>query len=407
MPRKGQLVPITDTTGYQVKDVYVPEVKPGILALNPYYEAGKFSGIAPIEYAITPTQSPEQAKARYDQALNDTTTPRVDAQGNPIQPTQPASAPASTGLQVPQQQGGGLQFELYLSPDGKTVVDNNGNYVSFDDYKRITGQQNVPDKQINWSFVQKTPPSGTGLPGTPAGNPTGATGGTTSGGTEGTPSSTAPPVQLTGIPQLDDILTHLNDYLTNLEQQGKKINPNIEIDPATVQKFLDQATTEISPYYASQIKAVQDDLSRNLQTLQKSYELQKKQDEANFKQALSQKQENLAGTGLAFSGVRGQQEQQALEAENRKLEMSGLNASSQAAGAVAQAAQQIGSRNLPGLPTLNTATATTAGYTPGRNLDFYTPSTTTGSLERDQLTAIENRKNQLEEAERQRRILTT
>ena len=55
---------------------------------------------------------------------------------------------------------------------------------------------------------------------------------------------------------------------------GQTINPNIEITPDTVQQFLDQATSEIDPYYQNQIKVIKNDLSRNLSDLATKYNKQ-------------------------------------------------------------------------------------------------------------------------------------
>lgn len=106
----------------------------------------------------------EQAKVASGELV-----PVKDALGNTLYV--PAGSPADLALQNPasaniagnyptgatqgtQSTPSGLGLELYLDPDGQTVRDNQGNYISVDDYKRITGQSNTPNEQLNWSFVK-------------------------------------------------------------------------------------------------------------------------------------------------------------------------------------------------------------------------------------------------------------
>lgn len=232
---------------------------------------------------------------------------------------------------------------------------------------------------------------GSGGTGTGSGGGSGGNGGYGAGGATGsggTGAGGASPYS-TGDPTLDGILQRFEKYIADQTAAGNKFNPNIELDPATVQKFLDQATGEIEPYYQNQIKVIKDNLSSNLSDLQKSYELNKKQSEAQFKTGLATKRENLAGSGLAFSGVRGQQEKSAVDAASLEQEQEALSTTNKLRGALQDAESKIGSRNLSSLqfPNMTEFQATAAGeggFTAGRTLNFAPVGDVTGSIEYNQ-----------------------
>ncbi len=202
----------------------------------------------------------------------------------------------------------------------------------------------------------------------------------------------APPFQeegefpSTGDPALDAILAQLQAQIQAQQEAGQMINPKIELTPSEVKKFLDQATGEIDPYYAEQITSVRQDLDRNLDELEQSYQLQKKQYESDFKENLGSKREDLAGVGLTFSGARGQQEKALVENQGRQLEASAAAAGSRAAKAIADTESKIGSRNLsslsmPNLVEYGASTEGTGGLTARRTLNFGTQGNVTGDLE--------------------------
>lgn len=199
-----------------------------------------------------------------------------------------------------------------------------------------------------------------------------------------TPTPTAAPqTGTTGDPTLDGILGALQGHIDTQLANGQKINPNIEITPSTVQQFLDQATNEIDPYYKNQYNVIKSDLSRNLDVLSKSYDINKRQNENQFKQDLNNKREQLAGNGLAYSGFRGQQEKQLATDANLNNESAALKAGSAASDAISAAEKTIGSDNLPGnYPSLSEYGASTAGsgsFNPTRTLNFGPIGGITGS----------------------------
>jgi hypothetical protein len=215
---------------------------------------------------------------------------------------------------------------------------------------------------------------------------------------------------VTGNTQLDEILTRMDKMIQDQAAAGNQFNPNIEITPDIAQKFLDQATGEVEPYYSGQINAIKGDLSRSLTGLQKQYDLNKRDAEAQFKSDLSAKRESLAGAGLAQSGFRGQQEQQLAQGTNRTMEGLGLNVENQAGNLLSSANKTIGSGNLLDLnmPVLSQYQANTAGaggLTVGNSLDFGTPTNLTGSLQYSQSGDIRSLSDYLKQQEVQRKTL--
>lgn len=219
-----------------------------------------------------------------------------------------------------------------------------------------------------------------------------------------------PTTSATGDPTLDGVLQELDKYIQTQAANGSKFNPNIELTPDVVKQFLDQATKEISPYYAGQINAVKDQLTNSLSNLQKNYDLQKENQLASFQKNLSNTRENLAAGGAAYSGFRGQQEQNLAQGVDRSLTGLGLDTAASANNALSTARQAVGSTGLPKLPTFSGYTADTTGtgsFTPTRSLDFNTFSAPlTGELQYNQNRDITNLTDYLKQQEVNKRVLS-
>ncbi len=214
----------------------------------------------------------------------------------------------------------------------------------------------------------------------------------------------------TGDPNLDAILSEMQKRIDAAQAAGQMINPRIELTPAEVKKFLDQATDEIDPYYAEQVKMIRADLDRNLDELNQSYEQTKEQYQADFQKNLGSKRESLADTGLAFSGVRGQQEKSLVDDQNRELEATALTASSRAKKVIADTESRIGSRNLGSLlmPNLTEFQATNeglGGFKSRRTLDFAADGNITGDVEYNKNRDIRSLSDYLQAQEVTRRTL--
>jgi hypothetical protein len=231
-------------------------------------------------------------------------------------------------------------------------------------------------------------------------------GGSTQEGAQGTTSTGLP---TTGNPTLDTLQGGVYEYLQGLLDKGLTVNPQIELDPSQIQAFLDQAQTELSPYYTQQIAAIKDDLTRSLDNMQKQYDLQKKGAETSLKNSLRTTQENAAEKGTIFSGARGLAEQNLKTEQQRQLDLAQLQNESNAGNVVRTAERSIGSSNLSGtyLPSLtNYSVGANGEFVPSRTLNFSGTGGITGSLEREKLAAVKTRQNELELAARQSRALS-
>jgi len=213
------------------------------------------------------------------------------------------------------------------------------------------------------------------------------------------------PPTVTGNEILDELLNKLDDALTSMIDAGQTINPKIELTPDTIQGFLDQATEEISPYYAEQIGSIKDRLSENINYLQEAYQLEKEQEKEKFLQSLTGIGEEAAEAGLAYSGKRKEAEEKLRTGTERSLSARGLELEQQLRGLTRTSAETAGSSALAGLDLPTFKTPEVEGVTAGRRLDFAPPTGITGSLQRERLTAEQQRAAELEEAERKKRAL--
>lgn len=246
----------------------------------------------------------------------------------------------------------------------------------------------VPASSIQWNSIQSNPNWNFSAAAPAAPSPTGAS--------------------ITGDPTLDALYGRLDKMIQDQAASGSKFNPNIELTPAVIKQFLDQATNEVEPYYRNQINLIKGDLHNNLDNLQKNYDIQKRQNENQFKQDLSNKRETLAGQGLSQSGFRGQQEQSLATDNALTQEQAAANASAAAKNAVLAAEGKIGSRNIDTLGSFSQYAPTLSGggsFAPTKTLNFGPTGGVTGSLEYSQAGDVRSLSDFLKSQEVQKRSL--
>lgn len=200
---------------------------------------------------------------------------------------------------------------------------------------------------------------------------------------------------ITGNPMLDSWIEALQKIVDSNLEANKIINPNITIDAITAQKFIDEAATQIDPYYSSQMKAAKSDLDVSFQELQKSYDQAKAEKEQQFKQSLGSQQEQEAGVGTIFSGGRTRREGEMAQATDRSLQALQDSTLSRGRTLGTSAERSIGSLGLTGISTPTIQGYKTSGlgaFVPTTSRSLYTPEMgVMGSLEREQETAKQNR----------------
>lgn len=203
----------------------------------------------------------------------------------------------------------------------------------------------------------------------------------------------------------------LNQYISKMEAQGKRLNPNITIDDAIIQKFKNQAKTELDPYYSQVFQQAEEDIKRGLSQIGQDYETKARSLGLEYGKALEGTQEKFARKGLEFSSQRGKAEQSLADAAQRSLEGLQLGSQRQAGEIGIKGERELGSSLFPKSDMMLSGYSPTQGRAGvygfqsigGRSL--FTPSGTvgTGTLQRDRLFGEEQRVRDLTEAERQYR----
>lgn len=365
--------------------------------------------------------TPQQVASMQGRSAAEQATIRAQIEAQRAAQTGPAYVPPTqTGSPPTQGGGGGTSGAVQSAPSqnlnnfiGSRPSPSNPNILEY--YDKTTGQGYPNEQALFQAIYTRTGQQVTnyqqalGLlnssgntPGTPPGTPPNTP--------PGTPPPGTPPPLNTGNPQLDAIYAQLQAYLQQLQTQGRTVNPNIQLSPQDIQRFLDQATGEISPYYASQINAIKGDLTQNIQALQQQYEYQKKDQEAQFKAGLDSSRESAAGAGTVFSGARNLGEQNQAASAQRNLDSLGLSASNQIGSQLRSAESKIGSSNVRSLsiPNLEVPKASfgSSSFGTGRSISSFTPGDYTGSIEYQQRGDIRSLSDLLGQQEVRRRSLS-
>lgn len=310
-----------------------------------------------------------------------------------------------------------LQLQFYKpNPNSQTVVDSNGNPVSLADYKRITGQQNIPDNKINWSYIQSgSPPTSQGTQQTQQptlpqaappiqpiqlpvnqtnnqtfgfgngaqydinGNPVNTTAqniATNPPTNQAAPITTPPGNSATGNPQYDQLLAQLQTYLDQLQKNGQVINPNVQITPDQIAQFTAQAATQIHPYYATQLQAATSQFLGNLGYNLQSYNDQIAKAQTDYGRQLDTLGANAADQGFAQSGIRQKQEGQLASDTQYSLDQARNAFTNSSQNTAASFANTYGGANTPTAPTIGASPRVLPGQnsfsTSGSNAGLYT-----------------------------------
>lgn len=204
----------------------------------------------------------------------------------------------------------------------------------------------------------------------------------------------------TGDSNLDTTLKELNNFVQNQLAQGLTINPNLNFDQDTLDKFLETAKTQVHPYYAQQIDAIKNDVLRNASQITGNYENDIAAQQQNFQDTLGNARENYAQSGLTFSGQRTKGEQNIANTQNRTLQ--GLNTAyaNKLYDLGTSAEQKIGSGNvnytLPSLSQYSANLGGLGGFDKGQSISQYNPGQyKLGSIGQEEQAAIEARNQAL------------
>lgn len=123
----------------------------------------------------------------------------------------------------------------------------------------------------------------------------------------------------TGSPALDAILKELRDVVAQNQQNGSVVNPEIEITPDLVSKFIEEAKKVVNPHTQQLINENIQSINASLKSLGEQFKSAQEGEIGKFGQDLLGYREEAAGRGVAFSGGRGMGEKNKIEAQNRSL----------------------------------------------------------------------------------------
>lgn len=216
------------------------------------------------------------------------------------------------------------------------------------------------------------------------------------------------------IPELKSALDIVNLKLAEKVESGQKVNPDLTITPELTAKFLEQATSELDPYYQELIRQNKQDLSTSFQQLQQDYNTQISREQPAFQQNLENQDITEANQGTAFSSGRVKREGDIITGEQQKLDDYFQSNQRSAEGLARTGERQIGSRAFSdlGIPSLQSYAAQRGTIAPRGQLastgsrSLYSPQGGLfGELPGQAKTAIDTRASALSEAEIKKRIL--
>lgn len=163
------------------------------------------------------------------------------------------------------------------------------------------------------------------------------------------------PIPKTGDPATDALLTQINGYLTKLSANGQVINPNVQITPDQLAVFAKQASSEIHPYFATQLQTVTDQYLSNLGYNIDQLNNQVDQTQSQYSRSLDTLASNAADQGFAQSGIRAKQENQLAQDTQNSISNTFNSARNSATNAAYDYAKTYGGQAALtlGNPTIN------------------------------------------------------
>lgn len=191
----------------------------------------------------------------------------------------------------------------------------------------------------------------------------------------------------TGNPALDAVQDAAVAHALSVLQSGQTLNPGLNVTPALVSQFLQEAHAQTDPYYQQQLTSEIDGINASIQNAQTQYENTAANSNTAFQQNLLSERNAAASNGSAFSGQRGLTEQQNLDVQNRNLASLGATAAANIGSTLRSGGVAVG-QGIAGLngnqsnfitPNLTTQSATlggaNGGIATGANLNYnYNPS---------------------------------
>ena len=132
---------------------------------------------------------------------------------------------------------------------------------------------------------------------------------------------TIKPNESTGNAAFDAVIKQMNQMFEQALASGQKLNPQLDLSkPEVMKQFIDQAETELDPYYKTLFSAAKKDVYSYMDNAQKQYELLAKQEAEKFRRSLGDSRESAAGRGMSQSSNQMFAEQNLMSDTNASLE---------------------------------------------------------------------------------------
>lgn len=210
--------------------------------------------------------------------------------------------------------------------------------------------------------------------------------------------------------EMKSIFLQTASALSKSIEAGKVVNPNINITPEQLSQFYNQAKTELDPYYTEQFNNLKGDLDLSLARLSENYTQSVQRAEDPFKQNLATQAESEAQQGTAFSSERNRRELTNVTNQTNALSDAYQTSQRSAQDLLRGYEGNVGTDRARqiGLPTLSPYSATTQGFSAGsaRPLDSgLLGGISYGTVGANRETALQERKNELEQSYRTNRVL--
>ncbi len=204
----------------------------------------------------------------------------------------------------------------------------------------------------------------------------------------------------TGDPAQDALLKELQTYIKSQQDQGLVFNAALNFDQKTLDKFLETAKAQVHPFYQSQIDTIKQDVLRAAPQILENYGRDIASQQAAFSNTLDRTRESLADRGMAYSGFRGEEEKELMDAQNRSLASLSQGYGNQLYDLGRGAEKQIGADNANyNLGSLSNYSATTKGpgtFTLGGTTSPYqSGGYKIGALQYDEAADAERRRQAL------------
>ena len=207
---------------------------------------------------------------------------------------------------------------------------------------------------------------------------------------------------------LQAIYLQTSATLSKAISAGKVVNPDVEITPEKSKEFLDQAVSELEPYYQEKYTVLKSDVDKSAGRLIEDFRKGVDRRKDVFKKTLEDTAQAEAESGTVYSSGRIEREARTVDLENQAL--------SDAETTTARGVEDIGrtfekeagsdrarTLNIPGLESFR---ATPTGYSPGPTRSLFQPFTSiVGNIAKERDVATKTRQSELEKTYRAGRVL--